>query len=80
MSRIHDKSFAVFVYLVTFSFFVSKSYNTLIFQQRAGFLNGPAARNALGQSGLPTHALAHVWTLADVNKVGGGEGGGGLED
>eukprot|EP00080_Pristionchus_pacificus_P010706 PDM70726.1 itsn-1 [Pristionchus pacificus] len=39
-------------------------------KQRAGFLNGPAARNALGQSGLPTHALAHVWTLADVNKDG----------
>ncbi|GMT25450.1 hypothetical protein PFISCL1PPCAC_16747 [Pristionchus fissidentatus] len=39
-------------------------------KQRAGFLNGPIARNALGQSGLPTHALAHVWTLSDVNKDG----------
>ncbi|GMR48800.1 hypothetical protein PMAYCL1PPCAC_18994 [Pristionchus mayeri] len=39
-------------------------------KQRTGFLNGPAARNALGQSGLPTHALAHVWTLSDVNKDG----------
>ncbi|GMS96358.1 hypothetical protein PENTCL1PPCAC_18533 [Pristionchus entomophagus] len=39
-------------------------------KQRTGFLLGPAARNALGQSGLPTHALAHVWTLSDVNKDG----------
>ncbi|KAK6028764.1 SH3 domain protein [Ostertagia ostertagi] len=39
-------------------------------KQRVGFLTGQAGRSALGMSGLPTTALAHIWTLSDVNKDG----------
>ncbi|KAK6748800.1 hypothetical protein RB195_001432 [Necator americanus] len=39
-------------------------------KQRLGFLTGAAGRSALGMSGLPTTALAHIWTLSDVNKDG----------
>nr|CDJ95188.1 EF hand and Src homology-3 and Dbl homology (DH) domain containing protein [Haemonchus contortus] len=39
-------------------------------KQRVGFLTGQAGRSALGMSGLPTTALAHIWMLSDVNKDG----------
>ncbi|VDM67293.1 unnamed protein product, partial [Strongylus vulgaris] len=39
-------------------------------KQRVGFLTGQAGRSALGMSGLPTTALALIWTLSDVNKDG----------
>ncbi|PIO68773.1 EF hand [Teladorsagia circumcincta] len=42
----------------------------ILAQQRVGFLTGQAGRSALGMSGLPTTALAHIWTLSDVNKDG----------
>ncbi|KAK5977068.1 hypothetical protein GCK32_015970, partial [Trichostrongylus colubriformis] len=42
----------------------------VIREQRVGFLTGQAGRSALGMSGLPTTALAHIWTLSDVNKDG----------
>ncbi|KJH47370.1 SH3 domain protein [Dictyocaulus viviparus] len=39
-------------------------------KQRVGFLTGQAGRSALGMSGLPTPALAHIWALSDINKDG----------
>ncbi|VDK74799.1 unnamed protein product, partial [Cylicostephanus goldi] len=46
------------------------SSNAIVFEQRVGFLTGQAGRSALGMSGLPTTALALIWTLSDVNKDG----------
>ncbi|CAI4224974.1 unnamed protein product [Auanema sp. JU1783] len=47
----------------------SQQFNQLD-KQRVGFLSGQAGRSALGMSGLPTPLLAHIWSLADVNKDG----------
>ncbi|TPX63785.1 hypothetical protein SpCBS45565_g06360 [Spizellomyces sp. 'palustris'] len=38
--------------------------------QNSGFISGDRARNIFTQSGLPDGVLAHIWTLADMQKNG----------
>ncbi|KNC97059.1 uncharacterized protein SPPG_07456 [Spizellomyces punctatus DAOM BR117] len=38
--------------------------------QNSGFISGDRARNIFTQSGLPDGVLAHIWTLADIQKNG----------